>query len=232
MIINKETITLRTLSILNNVLSLPEVEQIKIKDIVISSATDMENIKTALDKSYHDRLSDVDFCIWTKQSPNDFSCKEPVYKKHFSRLGLSEELLGVLFQNRDENGVECHRICLTDGFRADLIFYPRVDENMCDLPVENATKENPGDSFWFIAIQALGKLLRRDYLIAAHLTHMLIMEGLVVQMTERDQLYHTNFHRYGYAEKLIYRDVDIEKYQHFMRAGEDDFNHIARNLHT
>ena len=49
-------------------------------------------------------------------------------------------------------------------------------------------------------MQALGKLLRRDYLIADHLAHMLIMEGLVLQMEMRDAKYGTNIHRYGYGE--------------------------------
>lgn len=66
------------------------------------------------------------------------------------------------------------------------------------------------DSFWFIAVQALGKLYRGDYLIADHLTNMLINETLVAQMIERDNQYGTNIHRYGHQEELEYQKAPAE----------------------
>lgn len=230
MLINKETMRCGLIRFLENLFSLPEVEKIQIKGVEIKSVFDSENIEKAINVSYHDSLSDIDFSIWVRQSPEDFADKEPVYRKHFSRLDIDDkDIFGILFQARDSKGVEVHRLCLKDGFRADLIFYPRCEETMDKLPDAEESKWGQEDSFWFMAIQALAKLLRRDYLISDHLTHMLLTEGLVLQMIERDKKYETNFHRYGYAEKIEYQEVSIQEYTRFF-TDDEGFNHIAENL--
>ena len=65
-------------------------------------------------------------------------------------------------------------------------------------PVENIYR------FWFVQIQALGKLYRDDFLISSHLANNNINETLVQQMVLRDLDYHTNHHRYGHKEELSY----------------------------
>jgi hypothetical protein len=87
------------------------------------------------------------------------------------------------------------------------------------------------DWFWFVAIQALGKLMRKDYLISSHLAHTLIMEVLVVQMVMRDNQYNTNFHRYGYSEKLEYLEVDVIGANEFKVSRDETYNHIVELLY-
>lgn len=109
------------------------------------------------------------------------------------------------------------RLVTAEGFRADIICQDGT-----------AGMETP-DTFWFVAVQALGKLLRRDYLISAHLSHMLLMETLVDQMVQRDQQYGTNHHRYGYGEELAYRQTELSPYADLL-AGDDTYTHIAAQL--
>ncbi|MDO4337181.1 MAG: hypothetical protein Q4C91_03730 [Eubacteriales bacterium] len=255
---NREKMELETVRFLKILFSLKEVEKVEIKEHVIASPEDTENIRKAVSDSYHDHLSDVDMKIWVKLNPVDFSMKTPVYKAYFPRLQISDEIFGIIFQERDpaENR-EGLRICMKSGFRMDLSFYLQCDENADRLPEgdwwerehgrendacegvhENAVKRNgnvclaqeKADSFWFIAVQALTKLLRRDYLIADHLSHMLLMEGLVLQMEERDKKYGTNFHRYGYAEELAYRTVSLAGYEKYLQGGDENYRYIAANL--
>ncbi len=76
---------------------------------------------------------------------------------------------------------------------------PMNEQNYNDAyPIENV------DKFWFIQIQALGKLYRKDHLISSHLANRNINETLVQQMILRDLKYQTNHHRYGYEEELTY----------------------------
>lgn len=144
---------------------------------------------------------------------------------HDALSDLDVEVWGVpaaeLVQELDLFGASVQgnvlRLVTCDGFRADIICH----DAPADLP--------DAQPFWFIAVQALGKLLRRDYLIAAHLSHMLVMDTLVDQMVERDKMYHTNHHRWGYAEKLNYLAVDTAPYADLM-AGDQTYGHIARQL--
>lgn len=92
------------------------------------------------------------------------------------------------------------------------------------------------DNFWFIAVQALGKLYRRDYLIADHLTHMLLMEGLVLQMEARDRQLNTNIHRYGHREPLAYRELKQDAEEHrlvnsWIKDQDETFQFIAVRIH-
>lgn len=109
------------------------------------------------------------------------------------------------------------RLVTPDGCRADIICQ--------DRPVGMETP----DTFWFIAVQAVGKLLRRDYLIAAHLSHMLLMETLVDQMVQRDKERGTNHHRYGYGEALAYREKDLSVCADLL-AGDDTHAYIAEQI--
>ena len=109
------------------------------------------------------------------------------------------------------------RFVTEEGFRGDLICH------------DGSAEIDGADSFWFVAVQVLGKLLRRDYLISAHLSHMLLMETLVTQMVQRDEKYQTNHHRYGYAEALDYRQVDVSPYADLIE-GDETYACIAEQL--
>lgn len=247
MLINKETMEQGALSFLKTLFSLPEIEKVAIKNVIIHSIKDDVNIKKGLELCYHDNLSDVDFNAWLRISPDDFHGETPLYKKYFSRLGLENEIFGIAFQERfdNESCKEGMRICLKSGFRMDFTCFTTCDENVETLPMVNSRDNikvtqaqnickdwdlDKANAFWFISIQALSKLLRHDYLISDHLSHTLLMEGLVLQMEERDNQYQTNFHRYGYAEQLAYRNIDISACEKYLTKQDDTYNHIVHNL--
>lgn len=221
---------------LETLFTLPEIEKIAIKDIVIQSPQDEENIQKGLEICYHDKLSDVDFNVWLHLHPKDYNKQTPFYKLNFLRLKLEDKIFGIVFQERNEqeNGKEGMRIVLKSGFRMDVTCFVHSSpeaQMVSDKEVvwnEGIIQEN---KFWFITIQTLSKLLRHDYLIADHLAHMLIMEGLVLQMVARDEQYQTNFHRYGYSESLKYRELQIEMPEHYKLEGDSTFNYIAEQLY-
>lgn len=105
-------------------------------------------------------------------------------------------------------------------------------------PKENANKrrENPNwpmenvNRFWFVQIQALAKLYRKDYLISDHLANMNLNETLVQQMVLRDLEYGTNFHRYGYAEELEYKKISFHECPY--KKKDSTFNQIAWKLYA
>ncbi len=247
MSMNKEIMEQNAKNFLSTLFSLPEIEKVAIKDIVISSGSDTDSIRKGLSLCYHDGLSDVDISIWLCLSPEDFHGSTPLYKKYLPRLGFEHNIFGILFQGRNNND-ECKeglRICLTSGFRIDLTCYARCDLNAAPLPESDLRKTDElkktqhiwndwdldhANSFWFTTIHALTKLFRNDYLIADHLTHMLLMEGLVLQMKTRDNTYQTNFHRYGYSESLEYLQIDIAPYEKYWNKKDTTFSHIAQNL--
>lgn len=86
------------------------------------------------------------------------------------------------------------------------------------------------DSFWFVEIQALAKLLRGDYLMADHLANMQINETIVAQMVDRDDRLGCNFHRYGSHEALDYMNV-IETGCPYS-DGDEIFNMIASKIYA
>ena len=173
--------------------ALEKAERVQVKDVQVTSPQD---IPAAVNRCWHDALSDLDVEVWGVPA---------------RELLGGMELLGATVQGN------VLRFVTKEGFRGDIICH-------------GAPAEIPqADAFWFIAVQALGKLLRRDYLISAHLSHMLLMETLVTQMVRRDQQYGTNHHRYGYAESLDYRKADTSPYVDLM-AGDDTFACIAEQL--
>lgn len=261
MIINRQTIEFETKQFLTTLFSLQEIERIAIKNIPVTSPTDAKSIEAGLTECYHDVLSDVDINLWIRLHPVDFNRPTPVYKSFFSRLQLRDRIFGIVFQERvrSKGNKEGMRIVLKSGFRMDVTCHVHCDEAASPLPerdlyrndmtgsqerksaesvhtnelfwpeVVNLDKAN---QFWFCAIQALAKLLRRDYLIADHLSHILLMEGLVLQMMQRDNTYHTNFHRYGYGETLAYQEVDVTGYETYMilLTPDQTYRRIAENL--
>lgn len=237
-----------TMSFLKVLFTLPEVEKIQIKELIIPSYEDELIINAALDLCYHDRYSDVDINAHIRLHPIDFYGTTPVYKEHFSRLGFQDELLGKAFVSM-ENGKEGIRICKASGIRIDFTCFPTLDEGA--MPFESACEDEKttdnsekvtvtqsywdlekADWFWFVAVQALGKLMRKDYLIATHLANILINEGLHAQMIIRDHTYNTNIHRYGYAEELEFLSVIKNSKLPFTGTEDETYNHIAEFLHS
>jgi hypothetical protein len=248
MIINKETMEQGAIRFIEKLFSLPEIEKVAIKDVIIQAPNDYDNIKKGLELCYHDNLSDVDVIAWVRLSPEDFHGETPIYKRYFPRLGIKDdEIFGIAFVERQDNESckEGMRICLKSGFRMDFTCFTRCDENADDLPKENLRTNiimqqpqnlwpdwdiDKANSFWFITIQALAKLLRYDYLISDHLAHTLLMESLVLQMLDRDNKYQTNFHRYGYAENIAYKNIDISHCEKYLTKQDDTYDYIAKNL--
>jgi hypothetical protein len=110
-----------------------------------------------------------------------------------------------------------------DNIKLDLGEQPDAGEQNDNWPAENINR------FWFVQIQALGKLYRKDYLISCHLANMNCNETLVMQMVLRDLKYGTNHHRYGYAEELEYMK-DLGKVPY--RTGDQTFDRIADYLYA
>lgn len=99
---------------------------------------------------------------------------------------------------------------------------------------EITREEMDADRFWFVQVQALGKLYRRDFLISDHLANMNLNETLVLQMQMRDIRYGTNHHRYGYSEKLEYlcylEDLQRNPEKCLYHEENPVFNQIADKL--
>jgi hypothetical protein len=145
---------------------------------------------------------------------------------------------------------ECYHDILS-GIRFDISFYIKADENapiyhfLEEMQKDGKAEEGHEgrhegkqdkwdlkkvDSFWFVEIQAIAKLMRGDYLIADHLANIQINETLVAQMIERDLLYETNFHRYGYREVLDYKSDEIPGCQ--VEGQDKTYNMIADKLYS
>lgn len=247
MVINKKTMEQETYQILKTLFQLKEIHKVAIKDIVIQSIEDHEHILQGLNECYHDNLSDVDINVWIRIHPLDYNKTTPVYRHFLSRLRFQNQIFGIAYVERNTqlNNKEGMRVCFDNGYRMDFTCFVECDETAEPLTnyitVENKEfiqREDSSDiidldasnRFWFISIQALAKLLRHDYLIADHLSHMMLMEGLVLQMLERDRQYGTNFHRYGYSESLMYQQVPLEEYGQFIHNQDETYQHIASNL--
>lgn len=94
---------------------------------------------------------------------------------------------------------------------------------------ENCEKIN---NFWFVAVQALGKLMRKDYLISTHLAHMLIQEGIVLQMVMRDKEKNTSIHKFGYAEELDYLNIFNNEDVYFKKTSDETYNYISKLIYS
>lgn len=233
--ITRQTMQLQTVEFLKAFFALPGFHSVSIKGISPVSPDDSQAVLSAVDASWHDILSDVDFKVRIAIHPSLRCQAGPVSHMLLHLMGQKEGFLGLSIQGNacktQEDAVETVRLCLTSGYRADIIFEIQWDDSVPPLPVcENAISPAVCDAFWFIAVQALGKLLRRDYLIADHLAHMLIMEGLVLQMEARDVRYGTNIHRYGYGEVPAYQNTDIEAFAFLFDKIEPAGRRTAENL--
>ena len=224
---------IRTLSeTVRRAFSLTEVKHIRIRDVVLERNEALkENIRQAAEKSWHDMCSDVDLCICAEGISTADRAK---YMQRMERFGFGREhCLGRAFV--PENNM--WRLVTLAGMRYDFGFefidspctarfsFPETEarQETTLWPTENAER------FWFVQVQALGKLFRRDYLIADHLAHMNLNETLVQQMVLRDQKKGTNHHRYGDGEERIY-----EKYLSVcpLCTGDDSHDRIAKKLYA
>ena len=208
--INKELIYKDLIIKIKTIQSNKIASKIEIKDILINNMHEIEN---AIEKCIHDKYSDIDIQITIKNGLNI----------HIRDLGIeNENILGIKLEKNND----CYviRMVQQDGIRYDIILY-----NANIQSIENEINMiNKAELF--IAILSLGKLMRNDYLISAHLAHMLCMNSLVEQMIDRDIKYDTNFHRYGYKENLNYYNTYKSTQNKYCNSNNDIYNHIAKLL--
>lgn len=218
---------------LDRVFVLPEIESAKVRDVIISRENREISVRKAFEAGWHDCYSDVDLSVKVRL-PKDGSISPEAYMKRIDRFGITQEsALGYCFV--PENCM--YRIILRTGMRYDLGFeFEFVDdvalslEERSDIKEENANwpMENI-NRFWFVQIQALAKLYRKDYLISSHLANMNCNETLVMQMVLRDLEYGTNHHRYGHSEELEYvKYLDKAPF----RTEDPTFDRIADHIYA
>lgn len=218
---------------LKTVFEHPEIIRASVRNIVINRENIEDAGKRAFKAGFHDCYSDIDLSVKVCL-PSDGSITLDQYMKRIDRLGInSDTALGWCFIPENK----MYRIVFRDGMRYDLGFefeyaedmnlesgkQPDTDEQNDNWPIDNINR------FWFVQIQALGKLYRKDYLISCHLANMNCNETLVMQMVLRDLKYGTNHHRYGYAEELEYMN-DLGKAPY--RTGDPTFDRIADHLYA
>ena len=231
--LTKERMETLFLQYLQEIFGHPEVISAGVRDIVITGDNLEEAGKKAFESGFHDLYSDIDLSVKVRL-PKDGSVTPEQYNKRIDRFGVNEDTaLGWMFV--PENSV--YRIIFHNGMRYDLIFeFEYADDVSINTEDFAASKEEnsdwPADNinrFWFIQIQALGKLYRKDHLISAHLANVNCNETLVMQMILRDQQYRTNHHRYGYSEELEYVK-DLGKVP--FKTDDLVFNRIADHLYA
>lgn len=239
MVINKEKVYYELMQLLERVFQLPGVKMVKIRDFEICSLADEDLVRKAVEKCYHDVLSDIDMAIYVTLHPDNIRyVKEYLYD--INRIGIErKKYMGLLF-------VEEHlmyRIIMKNGMRYDLGFAIEKDLKALinnipmrkEIEIKDDGKFWPrwnlekADAFWFTEIQALAKLYRGDYLIGDHLANMNINETLVAQMIMRDDQYGTNIHRYGHKEILEYLNTGIDNCP--FHHKDTTFNMIADKLY-
>jgi len=232
--IDRDFVEVSLLRYINQLLALPEIEGVKLCDMVIQNNEQKEErLKEAVNKSYHDCYSDSDISVIVNLPTNSKVTPEE-YRNHPSRFGITpDKYLG--FVKTGDSGI--YRVIYKDGTRYDFGFEFRYDDSYKDIEFGNEPERysNPKwpiekvDEFWFVLIQALGKLYRKDYLISSHLANVCINETLVQQMILRDIKYGTNHHRYGYSEELTY--CKYEEQNAFV-TGDKTFDLIAGKLYA
>ena len=231
--ISREIIKKELDSFIDRIFLLPEIACVRIRDVVIEKGAGREKyLEEAVDKSYHDCYSDVDLSVVVRFSSKD-TITPAEYMKHIERFGVtSDSCLGFCFV--EENSM--YRVIFKNGMRYDFGFEFEYDDaaelinlrpkdneySNPDWPIENVNR------FWFVQLQALGKLYRKDFLISSHLANMNLNETLVQQMVQRDMEHGTNHHRYGYEEKIAYMD---NEHKCPILTGNDYFNVIADKIY-
>ena len=231
--LSRESMEAAFVKYLETVFGHQEIISAGVRNIVINRENIESAGKHAFEAGFHDCCSDVDLAVKVCL-PSDGSVTPDQYMKRIDRFGVNRDTaLGWCFvpENR------MYRIIFRDGMRYDFGFefeyaenmnldlgeQPEADEQNDDWPTDNLNR------FWFVQVQALGKLYRKDYLISSHLANMNCNETLVMQMVLRDLKYGTNHHRYGYAEELEYiHDLGKTPY----RTGDQTFDRIADHLYA
>ena len=231
--ISREIIKKELDNFINKIFLLPEIKCVKIRDVVIEKGTKSEkDLEEAMDKSYHDCYSDVDLSVVVNISSKDTTTPAE-YMKHVERFGITtDKCLGFCFV--EENSM--YRIIFKNGMRYDFGFEFAYSDAAEFISIQSKENEysNPNwpienvNRFWFVQIQALGKLYRKDFLISNHLANMNLNETLVQQMVLRDMEHGTNHHRYGYEEKIAYMN---NKGKCPIKTGNDYFNIIADKIY-
>ena len=173
--LTKESMEEAFLKYLNEIFDHSEIFSACVKEIVITRETLEENGRRAFEAGFHDVYSDVDLklkvCL-----PKDGSVTPEEYLNRIDRFGIIEETaLGWMF-------VPINYVCrvvFKNGLRYDVCFeFVYEGDDSLDLGSYEGCVDNPEwpfeniNRFWFIEVQALGKLYRRDYLISAHLANM------------------------------------------------------------
>lgn len=234
MIISKEVMEKELLALAGRAFSMPEVQRIRIRGEVLQRGETLaERVKEAVDISWHDCMSDVDLCMDVYINIDSHVTDEG-YMARLDRFGLSRNIcLGRSFIPENK----MWRVVMKNGMRYDIGFTFEYDDNGPMLPMllwpeeekEESWPQEKSDRFWFIQVQALGKLFRRDYLIADHLAHMCLNETLEQQMVLRDREKGTNHHRYGDGEDRAYEKY-LDKCP--LLTGNESHDRIARKLYA
>ena len=124
--ISRQTMQLQTVDILKALFALPGFDSVSIKGISPASPDDSQTILSAIDASWHDILSDVDFKARIAVHPSLRSLAKPLSHTLLSLMGLKDGILGLSIQGNacemQEEAVETVRLCLATGYRADIIF--------------------------------------------------------------------------------------------------------------
>lgn len=229
---SKETMEASFLRYLDEIFKLPEIMSAAVKEITITRKTIHEAGRRAFEAGFHDIYSDTDLSVQVRL-PQDGSVTLEEYMKRIDRFGVMKDTaLGWMF-------IPAHpmyRIIFKNGMRYDLGFTFEADgEDPLEMEPYIPEEENPNwpidniDRFWFIQVQALGKLYRKDYLISSHLANMNCNDTLVMQMVMRDLQYGTSHHRYGYSEELEYTK-DLGKFP--FPPHDATFDRIADHLYA
>ena len=231
--LTKEKMEALFLQFLGEIFAHPEVVSATVKEVLITRATMEEAGKKAFEASFHDLYSDVDISVKVCL-PRDGSVTADKYEKRIDRFGVNEETaLGWMFVP----DIHVYRLIFKNGMRYDFIFeFEYSDDAKLELDEHvSPAEDNPDwpmdniNRFWFIQLQALGKLYRKDHLISSHLANMNCNDTLVMQMIMRDKQYGTNHHRYGYSEELEYlKDIGKMPY----KSDDPTFNEIADHIYA
>lgn len=229
---SKEAVTVHFGLLAEKLLSLPEIECVKVREVEIRREDRDKTVPLAVNACYHDRYSDIDLCAVVQYAEGGISPED--YVRHTERWGFARAaILGICFV--PENCM--YRIALKNGMRYDFGFAFVPQEALSPLHLPPMAKQEQNDSwpvenidrFWFVAVQALGKLYRNDFLISSHLANLNINKTLVQQMVLRDLKHHTNHHRYGYGEEPA---CSRYRAQCPYRSGNNTFDEIAEGIYA
>ena len=153
----------------------PEIIRASVRNIVINRENTEDAGKRAFEAGIHDCFSDIDLAVKVCL-PSDGSVTPDQYMKRVDRFGVnSDTALGWCLVSENK----MYRMIFRDGMRYDFGFefeyadnikldlgeQPDTDEQNDNWPAENINR------FWFIEVQALGKLYRKDHLISSHLAN-------------------------------------------------------------